>query len=265
VPGFRGVAVLRTPFTSSQFGAIGPKNGGALVWVRVLSANWSWHVTARIRKLELVDARSSLPTRRLEEDGALLAAFRRGDEVALRTVYETYSREVARFLSSGCGRAFAAGGTSSRALAPLDLQAAHQETFVRAFRPQTRMAYDGLRPFRAYLFAIARSTLINLLRAQGRIARSSMALEDAPDVEAIASEDVSPEEAALETERRTLVHAFLRSLSAHEQAFATRRFADGLSQDDTAHVLGLSRGEVRVRERKLKAAFFEYLRAAGWR
>jgi RNA polymerase sigma-70 factor (ECF subfamily) len=39
---------------------------------------------------------------------------------------------------------------------------------------------------------------------------------------------------------------------------------EGLSQELAAERLKLTRGEVRVRERRLRVQFTEYLKASGW-
>ena len=39
---------------------------------------------------------------------------------------------------------------------------------------------------------------------------------------------------------------------------------EGLSQESAAERLSLTRGEVRVRERRLRSQFTEYLKASGW-
>ncbi len=196
-------------------------------------------------------------------DRSVLDAFRRGDAAVLTQVYRSYSPEVLRYLS----RKFAVGGeagTRTVALSALDLDAAHQETFVRAFRPNMRQAYDGVRPYLGFLLTVARSTAIDLMRASGRVAREAVPMDDAPELSHLPTESRSPEEEALGTEVRTLVRRFLEALSEEGRALAQLRFVEGLSQESAAEQLQLTRGEVRVREKRLRTQFTEHLKASGW-
>jgi RNA polymerase sigma-70 factor (ECF subfamily) len=199
-----------------------------------------------------------------ESDRSVLDAFRRGDPTVLTQVYRTYSPEVVRYLSRRFMVRFSTGASSSVALSALDLDAAHQETFVRAFRPQLRQAYDGVRPYLAFLLTVARSAAIDLMRASGRIAREAVPMDEALEVRQLATEERDPEQETLNTEVRVLVRRFLEGLPGASQSLARLRFMEGLSQEVAAERLGLTRGELRVRERHLRMQFTEYLMASGW-
>jgi RNA polymerase sigma-70 factor (ECF subfamily) len=199
----------------------------------------------------------------LPGDRGLLDAFRRGDRTALTRVYRAYSPRVLAYLSRGF-RVRTDRESGSARVGPLDLDAAHQETFVRAFSDRLRQAYDGVRPFEGFLFTIARSAAVDTLRSMGKLARSSVPLDDMPEVDALEAERGSPEDAALESEMRALVTAFLSRLSAEERRFTDLRFVERYSQEEAGAALGLSRQEVRTREARLKRALAEYLVAEGW-
>ena len=199
----------------------------------------------------------------LPGDSALLAGYRRGDRDVLANVYRTYSSRVLRYLSSGF---HVRNDTSTRItrVGPLDLEAAHQDTFLRAFSERARLAYDGLRPFEGFLLAIARSAAVDTLRAAGKLSRSSVPLEDVSELEAIASDQSSPEDATLESELRTLVGRFLARLSPEARRLADLRFVERRSQERAGAELGLSRQEARTHELRLKRALVEFLQAEGW-
>lgn len=199
----------------------------------------------------------------LPGDRALLDAFRRGDRVALTRVYRAYSPRVLAYLSRGF-RVRTDTATGTGRVGPLDLDAAHQETFVRAFSERVRQAYDGLRPYEGFLLAIARSAAVDTLRSAGKLARSSVALDDAPELQSLAAEHASPEDSALEGELRALVGGFLSRLSPDERRFADLRFVERQSQEQAGAALGLSRQEARTREARLKRALGEFLQAEGW-
>ncbi|MGQ0506820.1 MAG: RNA polymerase sigma factor [Myxococcaceae bacterium] len=199
----------------------------------------------------------------LQGDRQLLDAYRRGEVRALEKVYRTYSADVARYLAKG----FALKGDDRMertCLSSTDLQAVHQETFVRAFRPAVRLTYDGLRPFKAYLLSIARSAAVDVFRSAGKVAREWVSLDDAPNAASLPEDALDPEASALQQEVRRLVSEFLGARPSEEQRLAQLRFVEGQSQDATAEALGLTRGEVRVREKRLKLAFSEFLRRRGW-
>jgi RNA polymerase sigma-70 factor (ECF subfamily) len=199
----------------------------------------------------------------LTGDRALLDAFRRGDRAALTRVYRAYSPRVLAYLSRGFGVRSDAGTGTAR-VGPLDLDAAHQETFVRAFSERVRLAYDGLRPYEGFLLAIARSAAVDTLRAAGKLARNSVSLHDAPELQSLAAAHVSPEDSALEGEVRALVAEFLSRLSPEERHFVELRFIERKSQEQAGAALGLSRQEARTREVRLKRALAEFLGAQGW-
>jgi RNA polymerase sigma-70 factor (ECF subfamily) len=127
-----------------------------------------------------------------------------------------------------------------------------------------RQAYDGLRPYLGFLLTVARSTAIDLMRAAGRITRESVPIEDLPELQQLASEALNPEQETLDDEVRMLVRRFLEGLSEEARVLARLRFMDGLSQEGAAERLGLTRGEMRVRERHLRTQFTEFLTASGW-
>lgn len=178
-------------------------------------------------------------------------------------MYLQCSDEVARFLSGEVAVKLGSGALRAR-LRPLDVEAAHQETFIRAFRPEARRAYDGLRPYMPYLLRIAHSTAVDLLRASGRIARESVPLEDVHELLLIPAEDASPERALLDNELRDAVRTFMEKLAPRERIIAQLRFIEGLSQEQVAERISATRYEVRSCEIHLRDALTQYLRGRGW-
>ena len=170
----------------------------------------------------------------LESDRALLDGYRRGDRRALERIYRELSPVILRFLARLGVRA-------------LDLDAAHQEAFVRVFGEQARSRYDGLKPFRPYALGIARFAAIDLLRAQGKVMANVVELDES------LSDGETPEEAAATAEVQEQVRRFLDTLPPVDRAFAAARFMEGLSQEKAGEQCGLSRQEARTKETKLRA------------
>lgn len=199
----------------------------------------------------------------LRDDHQLRAAFRRGDPAALDRVYRFYSADVARYLARAFVRR-ADGSTRSAPLAPLDLDAAHQEAFIRAFADRARTAYDGLRPYRGFLLAIARSAAVDLLRSGGKLGREWVPLDDSGVPIEPSSDARTPEEESLAAEARAVVRSFLGGLSEQDRQLAGHRFVDDQSQVEAARALGLSRQELRTREQRLRKALVQHLEQTGW-
>lgn len=190
----------------------------------------------------------------LLEDPGTLAAFRRGEDAVLARVYSAYSARVIRFLVRRSN-----GIRSS----PLDVDLAHQETFVRAFKPKAREAFDGVRSFEAYLLAIARTVAVDAWRAGGKVGNASIPLKDAPEAERHRDGEMSPEESLLQAELRRLVQSVLLELPDLDRRLAELRYVEELSQERAAEQLSLTRGELRVRERKLRGLLLQKLVERG--
>ncbi len=197
----------------------------------------------------------------LERNRQLLEGYRRGDHAALEAIYRHFSAPVLRSLSKG----LRLKDSSSVALvSPLDLDAAHQETFVRVFGEAARRHYDGLRPFEPYVLAIARSAAIDVLRAQGKLQRHLVPLDELDERAAPVDPDASPEATVLRAEAEAAVRSFLATLSASDLTFATARFIEGLSQEKAGALCGLTRQQARTREATLKAACLQHLGSRGF-
>jgi RNA polymerase sigma-70 factor, ECF subfamily len=111
-----------------------------------------------------------------------------------------------------------------------------QQTFIKAYQNLHR--FDCTRPFAAWLFTIARRTALNHFRA----ARHWEAMP-----EEAASEEPSP---ARQTENRDNVNSLWerarRILSPREFEVMWLRFAEELSVEETAKVMGLTRPHVKI-------------------
>jgi hypothetical protein len=83
----------------------------------------------------------------LENDRALLDAFRRGDRAAMTKVFRHYVDDVARTIRAGV--VVNVDGQRTRVgqrLPEHEVEALVQETFTKAFAPKARESYDGVRP-----------------------------------------------------------------------------------------------------------------------
>jgi RNA polymerase sigma-70 factor (ECF subfamily) len=122
-----------------------------------------------------------------------------------------------------------------------------QETFLRLHRG--RNAYDGRRPFRAWLFGIVHHLLLDQLRDHRRWSRTE-SLDDRVEIGCesaraaaapeLASEAPCPESQASVRERTAALTTALRALSPDEGTVLLLARLEGLSYSEIANVIGRS-------------------------
>ena len=189
-------------------------------------------------------------------DRSLLDAFRRGDRAALETVYYHYVDDIAAVARHG----FAIPATGARVRGATDEATERdlvQEVFTRAFAPRARDAYDGIRPYGAYLRRIARNLLVDRARAAGH----TVPLDD-EDAEIAIEPDTTESDAAWIQQCRETA-AYIASLAPELQQLVKLRFEDEISQNDAAAALGVSRRRVRTLEARIQRGLRKALKRAG--
>ena len=196
----------------------------------------------------------------LENDAVLLASFRRGEREALARVYRLYVQDVALGVRRGVrvlvdGQAVRVG----TGLSEVEVEVLVQETFTRAFQPKARQAFDGLRPFAAWLAIIARNATIDRARANRKDARtvSLQAIDELVD------DDNDLSEAIEARELDAVVASTVAGWPHREREFFRLRFVEELHQRDVATALGLSVITIRRLDARLRATLLEALQAAG--
>lgn len=184
----------------------------------------------------------------LESDRPWLDGFRRGDRDALARVFRAYVADVTRTVRAARGR-----------LPEHEVEALVQEVFVKALQPKARAAYDGVRPFGAWLATIARNLVMDQLRRGGR----TVPLEgDVLDSAGADSQD--PVERLQDEQLQRVVAAFRAALDTEDQAIYRVRFEETRSIVDAARTLGWSEIKLRRRDTRLRVRLLEALRAEGF-
>jgi RNA polymerase sigma-70 factor, ECF subfamily len=219
----------------------------------------------------------------LTERRELLDRFKRGERRALEEVYRHYAPEVATFLSRGFtfssgGRALRFGGYAQ----PFDLDNALQETFMRAFKESARVGYDGLHPYKSYLYAIARNLVLDEFRnrevamspfidqldsggaAPDATARDGEEAAPASTVSDGPSAGVSAEQEFLRHELGRLYAGFVARLDERDRTFFRHRFEEQQTQVEAGVASGLSHMQARTLEKKLRRAFLEFMQTNGY-
>jgi RNA polymerase sigma-70 factor (ECF subfamily) len=186
------------------------------------------------------------------EHPELLPGFREGRRDVLERVYRAYVRLVERYL-----RALAHRGGNQDLAQPSTVSDLLQETFVRAFGPEARRRYDGLRPYGAYLATIAHNCFVDALRVRGR--------ETPAEPEALSRDldEVVPPEEIREVKVLGVLAAFLGELPARLRDVCEQRFVLGRSQEEVSAALGLTRRALRTDEQRLRRGLRKALRNAG--
>lgn len=209
-----------------------------------------------------------------------LEKFRRGDAQALDSVYRAFERPLRNFVLRGFafrseGRQLYFAGIGDEQ----DLEDIIQETFRRAFGVKARHSYDGIRPYKNYLFTIARNAVITDLTIRRRqIPVGEALMRDAP------SDDLSPLESWIVSQRTHmadgvdpsadekvenleiygLIMGFVEALTHDEGRFFRFRFLGQCSQENTARRMGWNRARVRKLEAKLRRAFLCHVKGSGY-
>ncbi len=219
-------------------------------------------------------------------DPELLERFRRGESRALDRVYRAFARPLRSFVLRGF--AFKSGDRDlyfRGVWTDHDLDDIVQETFRRAFGVKARATYDGVRPYKNYLFTIARNAVINDITVRSRqIPVGDAMTRDAP------GEDMGPLDGWVLAQRQMwatmggisgalpdaadeqvedlevfgLVRAYLETLKRDEARFFELRFLGQLSQERTARRMGWNRAKVRKLESRLRRGFLCHLQGTGY-
>lgn len=136
-----------------------------------------------------------------------------------------------------------------------------QETFVAAHHALSR--YDGDRSMRAWLSAIA----INKCRDWGRkrtVRRFlTFATPIGPEAEAVADDQVGIDDAASDRQELDRVTRAISALPANLKETLVLRTIEGLSQAETADVLGISEKAVETRLYRARRTLADRLAASG--
>lgn len=208
-----------------------------------------------------------------------LAAFREGCPRALDRVYRFFERPLRNFILRGF--AFESDGRQmyfNGLYDPSDVEDIVQETFRRAFGAKARQTFDGVRPYKNYLFTIARNAIItDVANRRRQVPVGEAIMCDSPN------EDLSPLESWIVAQRAlaadaapsshdrlenlevyALLMGFVESLPEDERRFFETRFLGQFSQENTARRLGWNRARVRKWEARLRRSFLCHAQGTGY-
>lgn len=163
----------------------------------------------------------------------LIAQAQRGDEAAVSLLYEMHVDAIFTYMSYR---------VDSRTTAE-DLTS---DVFVRMVRGLSTYNDKGL-PFRAWLYRIAHSRLVDYYRYRDRHVT-------APLTENRVNDDTDPLDRIARTEEQLRLRLAIRELSEEYQTLLVLRFVENLSHTEIAVIMNKSAGNLRsMQHRALKA------------
>jgi RNA polymerase sigma factor (sigma-70 family) len=163
------------------------------------------------------------------EDAQLVERSRHGDA-------DAYAQLVTRYQALAARTAYVITGSDA------DAEEAAQEGFVKAYYALDRFRAGA--PFRPWLLRIVANEAINRRKAAGRRATVDLSVVgDRPSSDTA----LSPEGAALASERRTVVLDALRRMREEDRLVIAYRYFFELSESEMAEALGVARGTVKSR------------------
>ena len=193
----------------------------------------------------------------LRDQPKLVRAFREGDRTAMGAVYREYVDDVLRLFRVG----FTTRSEPPARIPGIGEASAQmdgvQEVFVRAFSEPARMAYDGVRPYGAYLRRIAQNFRIDQLRRSGR------ELADDAALDAASARQADPVEKGHWNTLSQATAEYLDGLDAVSREFVRLRFEEEGSQDAVAVSMGITRRRVRTLEARVTKGLRRHLKSAG--
>jgi RNA polymerase sigma-70 factor (ECF subfamily) len=156
----------------------------------------------------------------LNDDNQHLIERARHDPEAFRLLYQGWVRRVYAYVAY-------------RVPLQADAEDLTADIFMQVVKAIGRFEYRGEGSFAAWLFRIARNTVINHSR---RYRIDALPLDDLPD---IAGDDLLPEQALASKERFIRLYHAIGQLTPRRQEIVRLRYFGGLRNREIAQVLGL--------------------------
>jgi RNA polymerase sigma-70 factor (ECF subfamily) len=177
----------------------------------------------------------------------LLREFRKGERTVLRDVYSHYGEVLYRFCRD-------------RLKSAADARDLAQETFIVAFREETRLRFSGTSSFQGFLLGIAKNLMMHRFRADRVRAEGTQELARSAEVAEPPQVDHRLEEEAV----AKVLTGFLAQLSERDREFFARHMVPRPARRVTADSFKMSEDQVRYLEKKLKEKAIEYLKRTGY-
>jgi len=174
-------------------------------------------------------------------ENELIQKAQDGDAEAFGLLYERHAPAIFRFIYSHLDDR-------------LDAEDLTEDVFLRVWRSLPKFEDQGV-PFVAYLFRIARNTLVDYYRRSKNGHKLVSSLEDSVIVDA----HPDPGELTIAKMEHQEIRQMLGSLREDYRMVIILRFLSDLSPDETAQAMGKSAGAVRVLQHRALTALRKLL------
>lgn len=154
-------------------------------------------------------------------DDTLLIDRARHDPDAFRSLYQAWVQRVYAYVAY-------------RVPTQADAEDVTAHIFMQVVKTLARFEYRGEGSFAAWLFRIARNTVIN---HSARTTRAALSLDDISEI--AGDDDLLPEQALTRKERFIRLYSVIGKLSPRRQEVVRLRYFAGLRNQEIAQVLGL--------------------------
>jgi len=211
----------------------------------------------------------------LHDNPQLLTRFRDGEKEVLTELYRAHVAAVSELLMKGFS--FRSGTELVRFggfQEPHKLQELVQESFIRAFRKNSRDAYDGQRPWRPFLIVISRNLVIDHFRREtlekryfvpiGHLVGPNESEEDAVSRLHGNQEPWTPEEEAMRGQLKELLQSFVEMLDDVDRQIVEEHLLGELSQREIADQLGMDRNDLRKRLKLMRERLLRHFKTHGF-
>lgn len=176
-------------------------------------------------------------------EAQLVSRAAKGDERAFGQLYESYLSPIYRYFYYRTGDRQEAEDFS-------------EQTFLKAWEHIAGKKNRPIRNFRSWLFSIAHNVLVD----QRRKAKPLSSLEEVTDA---TSEQIAPEAHMSQQEEEQQLLAVLDKLDEKQKQVIIYRFVSGLSHNETADLMNLKEGNVRVLQHRALVALRSLLQKEG--
>lgn len=130
-----------------------------------------------------------------------------------------------------------------------------QETFISVWKNLSR--FDIEKPFRPWLYRIARNCAFDFLRKKNTVPFSYLSEQEQLKLETLPDNSTSPANTAEKHETKALVTKLLSKLSEIEREILTLHYLDELTVPEISEVLKKPEETIRTRLRRARDAFRE--------
>jgi len=181
---------------------------------------------------------------KLDKDHELIKQAQRGDPHAFGDLYEFHAPAIFRYLYAHLEN-------------QMDAEDLTGEVFIKAWQSLPKYVERGV-PFRAFLFRIARNTLVDHYRHNNRLEHKSP-----EDMDGYKTDELSEAElVSSHMEHQKLLRVMGRIRDDYRSVL-TLRFISELSPQETAQVMNRSVGAIRVLQHRALAALRDELDKTG--